>query len=208
MLDVVTAVDGEEEIIQGGLHIAPLKRLHGIVVLTVCLTLRQRRVDGVLVVILAGKLLHLVAHEYLAGTDRFLQTDSLQTGASRQSHVSLTACKNSSREINLHLIESQTLALVYGNRPGKSDRVLLVSANLLLLNLLFHLIEMIAHVAPGGWFHHHILSILRAYIYLGIILIIEPDDGAQGTVHPLVLDIILDKDNLCSGLQVQFDRGR
>ena len=67
---------------------------------------------------------------------------------------------------------------------------------------------MIAHVAPGGWFHHHILSILGAHIYLGIILIIEPDDGAQGTVHPLVLDIILDKDNLCSGLQVQFDWGR
>ncbi len=67
---------------------------------------------------------------------------------------------------------------------------------------------MIAHVAPGGWFHHHILSILGAYIYLGIILIIEPDDGAQRTVHPLVLDIILDKDNLSSRLQVKLDRGR
>ena len=164
--------------------------------------------DGILVVILAGKLLHLVAHEYLAGTDRLLQTDSLQTGASRQSHVSLTTCKNSSREINLDLIESQPLTLVDGNCPGKSDRILLVSADFLFLNLLFHLVEMIAHVAPGSRFHHHILSILRAHIYLGIILIIEPDDGAQGTVHPLVLDIILDKDNLCSGLQIQFDRGR
>ena len=67
---------------------------------------------------------------------------------------------------------------------------------------------MIAHVAPGGRFHHYILSVLRAHIYLGIILIIEADDGAQGSVHPLVLDIILDKDNLCSGLQIQFNRGR
>ena len=97
---------------------------------------------------------------------------------------------------------------MHGNRPGKSDRVLLVSADFLFLNLLFHLVEMIAHVAPGGWFHHYILSILRAHIYLGILLIIEAYDGAQGAVHPLVLDIILDKDNLCSGLQVQFDRGR
>ncbi len=97
---------------------------------------------------------------------------------------------------------------MYGNCPGKSDRVLLVSANLLFFNLLFHLIEMIAHVAPGGRFHHHILSILGAYIYLGILVIIEADDGAQRTVHPLVLDIVLDKDNLCSGLQVKFDRGR
>ena len=81
MLDVVTAVDGKEEIIQSGLHVALVKRLYGIVVLTVCLALRQRRVDGVLVVILAGKLLHLVAHEYLAGADRLLQTDTFQTGA-------------------------------------------------------------------------------------------------------------------------------
>ena len=81
MLDVVTAVDGEEEIIQGGLHVTFVIRFYGIMILSVCLALRQRRVDGVLVVILAGKLLHLVAHEYLAGTDRFLQTDSLQTGA-------------------------------------------------------------------------------------------------------------------------------
>ncbi len=44
MLDVVTAVDGKEEIIQSGLHIALLKCLYGIVVLTVCLALRQRRV--------------------------------------------------------------------------------------------------------------------------------------------------------------------
>ena len=95
-----------------------------------------------------------------------------------------------------------------GNRPGKSDRVLFVSAYFLLFNLLFHLVEMIAHVAPGGRFHHHVLPILRAHIYLGILLLIETDDGAQGSVHPLVLVIILDKDNLCSGLQIQFDRGR
>lgn len=69
MLDVVTAVDGEEEIIQGGLHVTLVIRFYGIVILSVCLALRQRRVDGVLVVILAGKLLHLVADEYLAGTD-------------------------------------------------------------------------------------------------------------------------------------------
>ena len=66
---------------------------------------------------------------------------------------------------------------------------------------------MIAHVAPGGWFHHHILSILRAYIYLGIILIIEPDNGAQRTVYPLVLDVVFDKDNLSASLQVKFNRG-
>ena len=81
MLDVVTAVDGEEEIIQGGLHVTLVIRFYGIVVLTVCLALRQRRVAGGLVVLLAGKLLHLVADEYLAGTDRFLQTDTFQAGA-------------------------------------------------------------------------------------------------------------------------------
>lgn len=81
MLYVVTAVDGEEEIIQGGLHVSPVVRFHGVMILSVCLALRQRRVDGVLVVILAGKLLHLVVHEYLAGTDRLLQTDTFQAGA-------------------------------------------------------------------------------------------------------------------------------
>ena len=81
MFDVVTAVDGEEEIIQGGLHVTLVIRFYGIVILSVCLALRQRRVDGILIVILAGKLLHLVAHEYLAGADRLLQTDTFQAGA-------------------------------------------------------------------------------------------------------------------------------
>ena len=89
-----------------------------------------------------------------------------------------------------------------GNRPGKSDRVLLVSANLLLLNLLLYFVEMIAHVAPGCRLHHHVQSIFRAYIYLGIILIIKTDDGAQRAVYPLVFDIVLDEDDLCSRLQI------
>ena len=41
MVDVVTAVDGEEEIIQGGLHVPLVIRFYGIVILPVCLALRQ-----------------------------------------------------------------------------------------------------------------------------------------------------------------------
>ena len=94
-----------------------------------------------------------------------------------------------------------------GNCPGKSDRVLLISANLFLFNLLFHLIEMVSHVAPGCRFHHHIFSLFCAYINLGILVFVKADDGAQRTVYPLVLDVVFDKDNLSASLQVKFNRG-
>ena len=93
------------------------------------------------------------------------------------------------------------------NRPGKSDRVLLISSNLLFLNLLFHIIEMVSHVAPGSRFHHHIFSLFCAYINFGILVFVKADDGAQRTVYPLVLDVVLDKDNLSTRFQVKLDRG-
>ncbi len=54
--------------------------------------------------------------------------------------------------------------------------VLLVSANLFLLNLFLNLIEMVSHVAPCRRLHHHILAFLGAHINLGILILIKTDD--------------------------------
>ena len=206
LLDVVAAVDGEEEIIQRSLHVATVERLHRIVILTVRLALREGGVDGVLVVVVAGELLHLVPHEHLALTNGLLQADALQTGASRQGNVSLTTGEHAAREVDLHLVEGQALALVYRYRPSQSQRILLVASDFLLLDFLLHLVEVVAHVAPGGRLHHHVQSLLRAHVNFGVVLFVETDDGAQRAVHPLVLDVVLDEDDLCPSLQIELNR--
>ena len=81
VLDVVTAMDGKEEVIQSCLHVSLVVCLDSIMILFVCLTLCKSRMDGALVVVMTGKLLDFVADEYLALANRFLQADSFQTGA-------------------------------------------------------------------------------------------------------------------------------
>ena len=208
LLDVITTVDGKEEVVESRLHIAPVKGLDGIMILLVGLTLGKRSVDGALVVVMTGKLLDIIAHENITLTQRLLKTDALETGAAGQGNIRLSACKDTTREINLHLVEGEALALMNRYRPSQTDGVLLVSANLFLLNLFLNLIEMVSHVAPCRRLHHHILAFLGAHINLGILILIKTDDGAQRAIHPLMLDIILDEDNLSPRLEVKFDRGR
>ena len=208
LLDVITTVDGKEEVIESRLHIAPVKGLDGIMILLVGLTLGKRSVDGALVVVMTGKLLDIIAHENITLTQRLLKTDALETGAAGQGNIRLSARKDTTREINLHLVEGEALALMNRYRPSQTDGVLLVSANLFLLNLFLNLIEMVSHVAPCRRLHHHILAFLGAHINLGIFILIKTDDGAQRAIHPLMLDIILDEDNLSPRLEVKFDRGR
>ena len=49
------------------------------------------------------------------------------------------------------------------------------------------------------------LSICLLYTSL---ILIKTDDGAQRAIHPLMLAIILDEDNLSPRLEVKLDRGR
>lgn len=175
-------------------------------ILLVGLTLGKRCVDGVLVVVMMGKLLDIIAHENITLTQRLLKTDALETGAAGQGNIRLSARKDTTREINLHLVEGEALALMNRYRPSQTDGVLLVSANLFLLNLFLNLIEMVSHVAPCRRLHHHILAFLGAHINLGILILIKTDDGAQRAIHPLMLDIILDEDNLSPRLEVKLDR--
>ena len=88
------------------------------------------------------------------------------------------------------------------NRPRQPQGILLVTANLFLFYLFLHLVEVISHVAPCGRLHHDILSIFCSHVYLGIIVLVETDDGSQGSVDPLVLYIVFDKDDLCARLQI------
>ena len=157
---------------------------------------------------MTGKLLDIIAHENITLTQWLLKTDALEAGTAGQGNIRLTARKDTTREIYLHLVEGEALTLMNRYCPRQTDGVLLVSANLFLLNLFLNLIEMVSHVAPCRRLHHHILAFLGAHINLGILILIKTDDGAQRAIHPLMLDIILDEDNLSPRLEVKFDRGR
>ena len=76
-------------------------------ILLVGLTLGKRCVDGALVVIMTGKLLDIIAHENITLTQRLLKTDALETGAAGQGNIRLSARKDTTREINLHLVEGE-----------------------------------------------------------------------------------------------------
>lgn len=128
-------MDGKEEVVESRLHIAPVKGLDGIMILLVGLTLGKRCVDGALVVVMTGKLLDIIAHENITLTQRLLKTDALETGAAGQGNIRLSARKDTTREINLYLVEGESLTLMNRYRPSQTDGVLLVSANLFLLNL-------------------------------------------------------------------------
>lgn len=73
LLDVVSAVYGKEEVIECSLHVALVECCGGIMVLFVGFALGKSRVDGRLVVVVTGKLLHLVAYKDLVLSDGFLQ---------------------------------------------------------------------------------------------------------------------------------------
>ena len=65
--------------------------------------------------------------------------DAFETGAAGQGNIRLSARKDTTREINLYLVEGEALTLMNRYRPRQTDGVLFVSANLFLLNLLLNL---------------------------------------------------------------------
>lgn len=135
LFNIITTVDGEEEVIQGSLHVALVEGYRGIVILSVCLALLQCVVDDVVVIVLSGKLLDLISHKHLVVSNRFLQTDTLQACAARQCHVGLSSGKDTASKVYLHLVEGEALALVYGDSPCQSDRVLQIPTDFFFLNL-------------------------------------------------------------------------
>ena len=104
LFNIITTVDGEEEVIQGSLHVALVEGYRGIVILSVCLALLQCVVDDVVVIVLSGKLLDLISHKHLVVSNRFLQTDTLQACAARQPHPIFLAPMEDVTDIGFRLL--------------------------------------------------------------------------------------------------------
>ena len=109
-------------------------------------------------------------------------------------------------EVYGSLFECQSLTLVYGDGPCQSYGQLHVGSQCLLLYLLLLLVVGIAYVLPY-------LTAYRVFFppfgddTQFLLLLVNLSDGTQRPVHPPLVLVILDEDDLCSHLQFQFHRG-
>ena len=88
-----------------------------------------------------------------------------------------------------------------GDGPCQSDGELCVGAQQFFFDLLFLLVEGVAHVLP----HFALYVVLDAFLgddaYHAFFLVDVVDD-AQCAVHPSLVFVVLDEDDLCAWLQL------
>ena len=203
LLQVVAAVDGLDETVEEGGEVASVEGHNGIVVFAVGLALLHSLADERLVVVAAGELYHLAAHEDVLLADGGHQRDALEGGAAREGHIGLSAGKGSASEVDLHLVEGEALTLVHGDGPSQAEGELGVGAQQLLFDLLLLLIEGVAHVLP----HLALHIVVAAFFGLhgdDALVLVDLGDDAQRAVDPALLLVVLDEDDLCAGFYTQF----
>ncbi len=92
-----------------------------------------------------------------------------------------------------------------GYRPCQTDGILDIPSYFFFLNFLFRFIEMITDIAPGSLLHGDFLSLFCCDIDQGVLRIffdiVISCDRSQCSVHPLMIDVILDENDLCPWLQ-------
>ena len=203
LLNVVAPVDGQEEIVEEGIHIATVEGAHGIMVFLVGLAFGKGCVDDVIVVEMAGEVGDLGLHENILPADGAVERDAFQRTATGEGHIGLSAGKDAPGEIYLHVVEREALALVDGDGPCQPDGELDIDTDFLLFNLLFLFVEGIAHVGPTVALHLVFISILGD----------NPDDAfflvdgfhdAKRAVYPAVVHVVFDENDMGSGLDVEF----
>ena len=131
-----------------------------------------------MVIVLTCKLFYLISYEYFIVADRFLKADSFQAGTSGKCYVSLSTCKYASSEVYLYLFESEALTFVNGDGPRQSEWILGISSDFLFFYFFLCFIEMVAHIAPGSRFHHHIFPVFCSYIDSTVFVVVKSDDGS------------------------------
>ena len=78
LLDVVAAVDGQEEVVEECIHVATVEGADGIMVFLVGLALGEGCMDDVAVVVVAGKVDDFRFHEHILATDGLPEGDAFQ----------------------------------------------------------------------------------------------------------------------------------
>ena len=93
-----------------------------------------------------------------------------------------------------------------GDGPSQSDGVLDEHAQFLFLNFLLLFVVSVADVRPSFFLYVEFLSVFGDDVD-GIVLI-DARHRADGAVHPSLVGVVLDEDDLCSRLQFQFHQCR
>ena len=204
LLDVVARVDGLVELGEEPVEVALVEGSDGIAVLAVGLALLEGLGYEQLVVVAVGKLHHLGPHEDVALPEGRLQRDALERTAARERHVGLAAGKGPApTEVDGHLREGESLALMHGDGPGQSQRELGIGAQQLLLDLLLLVVEGVAHVLPHLALYVELVALLVDDAH-DAQLLVDILNGAQRAVHPALVLVVLDEDDLCARLQQQL----
>ncbi len=136
----------------------------------------------------------------------FLSVMPLQRSATAQGHVDLSAGEDAPGEVDGHLAERQALAFVDGDGPGQPQGKLSEGAELFLFNLFFFFVVRVAHVAPHFACDFQLVALFRGDVDAPVRLVDGRYD-AQCAVHPSLVHVVLDKNDLRAGFHFQLHQG-
>jgi hypothetical protein len=135
------------------------------------------------------------------GGDQRAQNQPLKCAATAERHVHLSCGKRASG-IHDHLVQSQSLALVDGDGPGESQRVLAEGAEDLSLDLAGILLEPVADVLPDFLMQRVVRSgVAERDRDLGSTDL--PHGGEFAVVVGASLDVVADEHDLCADFDLE-----
>ena len=129
--------------------------------------------------------------------------DAFQRGASAEGYVSLSTDKYAAGEVDNDPAEGQSLAFVDGDGPCQPYGELREGAEYFLFYLLFLLVVFVAAVIPLLRLHVALYPVVGDDLE-GFVFFVEAADYAYGAVHPAMVEVILNEDDLCSRFQYQL----
>jgi len=123
-LDVITGMDGLEELIEEGLEVSLVEGFGCRHILHICLCLLQGTVNGLAVVEALGESYNFGTYEYIGAADGLFQLYPFQRCAPAECHVCLSTGKYATGEVDDYPAESQSLAFMNSDGPCQSYRIL------------------------------------------------------------------------------------
>ena len=94
---------------------------------------------------------------------------------------------------------------MHSNGPRQSDRKLCKCAQFFFLYFFLFFVVCITYVAPRLWLDIHLITIVCKDVD-NLLIKVKTHDGAYGTIHPTLIEVVLHKDDLRPRLQHQLQR--